>query len=185
MRIKLFLLVVLAISFTVGGSIFVVEYRNFQSLKNSFEEGQEYLFGFTRDSIEVGLANGLLDFARATLERLQTHSSFAGAIIFDPDMTPLLTLPEEYSIPKNIQNLLLVTNTYTDQQMLYKMRPLLDEDGELNGYLAVNFDLSPLRDEFRDARGLGLLVGILIAAPIIFVIMREVSKRVVVEEQLR
>lgn len=85
---KIVFLIVAAISLTVAGLIGVVGYQHVQTLERSFNQEREFLVDFTHDSIQVGLTNGLLTFAKSTLDRLQTHSSFHGGVIFDSEMVP-------------------------------------------------------------------------------------------------
>ena len=182
---RIVFLIVAAITLTVAGSIGVVEYQHVGTLKRSFNQEREFLVGFTHDSIQVGLANGLLDFAKSTLDKLQTHSSFQGAVIFDTEMIPILSMPEGYAIENSTLNELIQSGTFEEGLLSYGLTDLHDEDGELIGHMALTFDQSPLQRDSRRALATGIVVGIVIALPIILLIMREISKRFEVEEQLR
>ena len=77
------------------------------------------------------------------------------------------------------------SRTVEEGLLSYGLTDLHDEDGELIGYMLLTFDQSPLQRDSRRALATGIVVGIIIAVPIILLIMREVSKRFEVEEQLR
>lgn len=182
---KIVFLIVAAIALTVAGSIGVVEYQHVRTLSRSFNQEREFLVGFTHDSIQVGLANGLLDFATSTLDRLQTHSSFRGCVIYDTEMISILSMPEGYGVHDSAMTELRQSGTFEEGLLSYGLTDLHDEDGELVGQMLLTFDRSPLQRDSRRALATGIIVGIIIAVPIILIIMREVSKRFEVEERLR
>ncbi len=48
--------------------------------------------GFAVDNVQLALAMGEMTAVKQTLGRLQSYSIFAGVLLFDEDLTPLMSI---------------------------------------------------------------------------------------------
>lgn len=167
-----------ALVITVTTTIGMVEFQNLRSAARSFEEQQQSLVGFAKNNIEVGLSEGLIDFVKVTLERLQTHTIFEGGVIYDAVMTPILVLPEDFTLPEAISARLVETPKIKDGDRHYQRIQLNDEDDELLGHLTLSFSFAPLRADFYRALLISISMGLAIAVPVLVIIMWQLARTI-------
>ena len=157
-------LVVTAI--TVIGAFVVFEKR---STNRSFTEQRETVLRFAVDNVELGLETGRLNSVRKTLGQLDTYSIFAGAVLFDAEMTPILTMPKEFEVPTSVLANEMAPRSwkFSQQGRSYESGILKDEAGEVIGDLLIVFTNKPIRTANQRALVLSFTFGMFILLPLV------------------
>ena len=149
---KILFIVIGSLAFTVISVAGVLIFIQRTSTIQSFNEQQNTLVKFAVDNVELGLSTGQMDAVRKTLGIVQSYSIFHGAILFDSESTPLLTIPENFEIPIMIKDKIVkpdsvATGKIAREEVSYETDSIKDINGEIIGYLMIAFTLEPLKKE--------------------------------------
>ena len=107
MKKKILGFVSIALLVTVSVTVITLTKKQQQTSKEAASHQLRTIMSFATSAIQVGLSNGHIDFIQSTLRQIQTNPSFHSGIVYDEDMIPLLTLPQEFKMPEGIEQSLL------------------------------------------------------------------------------
>ena len=116
---KILMAVIAGIFLTSASVVAVLTFKYYTLLQKSFDEQQKTLTAFAIDNIEIGLSNGFTDFIMKTLNRVSEHSIFAGAIVYDEEMTPILVKPKGFELSPEIKEEILKRKEITHGDVYY------------------------------------------------------------------
>ncbi|GEM_PF-6080748 len=164
---KVLFILFTALIVTVVVVVGVLTAKKKEATLQFFEEQHTTLVQFSIDNVELGLSSGRMDAVKKTLGGLQFHSIFAGAIVYDDEMTPLLVLPETFEMPPDVQEQIIKENIVKRGQLSYERGVLKDEDGEILGHLLIAFTFAPVEAEIEQALFDASKAGIFTLIPVI------------------
>ena len=156
----LFLIMLFLFVVVIAVVVFLAVMNQRSTLRSSAQQ-QSTLAEFAGRNIELGLATGEMGHVKQTLERLQRFSVFEGAILYDAEMTPILTMPEGFPLPASI-TVGGIPTSKTIGDVSYEVTDLNDQSNEVIGRFLIAFTVAPVLSESRWALfyacGLGLMV---------------------------
>ncbi len=176
MRNKFLIFTVLSILVTVIGTVFAITFEHKKGLMQDAYVKEEMTISFASSAIEVGLANGLIPYIQSTMKELQEDESFNGAVVFDEDMTPMMSAPSEFELSDAIMEKLETASgqiksgpvSVFEGQLTYALSSILDEDGEQLGYLMLSFDRGVIQSTINKsmlyAAGVATIIALLVIA---------------------
>ncbi len=200
MKKKILSFVIIALLTTVSVTVVVLTKKQQQTSKDAASQQLRTIMSFATSAIQVGLSNGLAEFIQSTLQQIQTNPSFHSGIVYDEDMIPLLTLPQEFKMPEDIEQSLsqalpgeaqgtpsvsenLSSETKRESSIsrdsiLYHLSLIEDDDGEALGYLLLSFDNAVIQSQAKKSLMFALTVSIAIAVPIILLMAWQLSRMI-------
>lgn len=156
-----FLLLCLLI--VVSLSIFTLSAVNQEKSKEIVRQQQSTLVSFTHSAISIGLSEGLIDYIRLTLQQLSEDNNFHGVVVYDVNVTPLLSVPNRFQPSEHIfqkietmvlnqsDNFSREIEELSESSILYKFTPIFDDDNDALGYLLLAFDNTVLESAAKKA----------------------------------
>ncbi|PCK07388.1 MAG: hypothetical protein COA42_14530 [Alteromonadaceae bacterium] len=184
MRKHILTYVSLAILLAVGTVTLMLVLQSQSQLRDYADQQRETQSRFTALAVKTGLSEGLLELINATLELQLTTQGFLGGVVYDDSLTPLRQLPADYQLPEVVeQSLAEVSFENTDRHVMqrgdtvYQLTQLIDEDGDVIGYLLLVFSDESMRKAAHKAFGYAAIVGGLISLPIIAFIAWWLSRK--------
>ena len=137
MRKKILIMMIVCLSVTVVSTLAVLARRQEKATIRLFSEQQSILVRFAMDNVELGLSSYRMDAVKETLGRLQSYSIFAGSILFNAELTPILEMPAGFKLPPSLQEKVLKTGKVTHGEISYEAGVLTDQNGEVIGNLLI------------------------------------------------
>ena len=178
MRIKILKMMMIALSVTVASVVGVLALLQQKATKQSFHEQLSTLVDFAVENVQLGLSTGQIDAIKETFVRLQTYSIFEGTILFDEEMTPIMSMPEGFELPAPLLERVVESGKEVQGDISYEAGVLKDEDDEIIGNLLIAFTLAPMKSETRRALFYAFVVGILVYLPVIGLTAKKITKMV-------
>ncbi len=178
MRIKILKMMMIALSVTVASVVGVLALLQQKATKQSFHEQLSTLMDFAVENVQLGLSTGQIDAIKETFVRLQTYSIFEGTILFDEEMTPIMSMPEGFELPAPLLERVVESGKEIQGDISYEAGVLKDEDDEIIGNLLIAFTLAPMQSETRRALFYAFVVGILVYLPVIGLTAKKITKMV-------
>ena len=188
MRKKLLSLLFAVLLVTVSATVLSLSIRHKTTNRSLVSVQQQELVTFTRQVIQLGLEEGLLEYVHSTLLSLQNYQIVKGAIVYDDALEPILHVPSGYSVPLNIQELFAQqkpaienatdadSNTVDFGMLSYQRVSFRDEDGGVLGYLLIAFTSEQIEKEASLSLLISILIGIAIAVPMMGLVAWRLSK---------
>lgn len=124
-------------------------------------------------AIKHGLNEGLIPLINETLNLQLKSDDFIGIVIYDESMTPLRTVPEDYTLENEIKTVIdRIPGTekehiFQDGGNYYQFVRLTDEDGEIIGNLLMSFSDQSIRTAGRQSVFYATIVIALFSLPVI------------------
>ena len=178
MRIKILKMMMIALSVTVASVVGVLALLQQKATKQSFHEQLSTLMDFAVENVQLGLSTGQIDAIKETFVRLQTYSIFEGTILFDEEMTPIMSMPEGFELTAPLLERVVESGKEVQGDISYEAGVLKDEDDEIIGNLLIAFTLAPMQSETRRALFYAFVVGILVYLPVIGLTAKKITKMV-------
>jgi len=181
MRTKFLAFIILSIFVTVIGTVTAITLEHKKGLQRDAASKEAMTIEFARSAIETGLANGLIPYIQSTMKRLQEDESFHAAVVFDEDMTPIMSTPSGFSLPEEILSQFEQdaaqgqASALVDDNLNYGLSGILDEDGEQLGYLVLSFDHNIIQQMVNSSIVYASVVAIIIALLVIVVVAWQVT----------
>jgi len=180
------------ISLSIVLSVFVtaifLSNRSQNNLLSVYHEQVNTITFFAQKNISTGLENGLIDFIKLTLNKYTTASVFSGAVVYDEDMTALLTVPEGYKVnDDNLKKVLEQPLVTTDDVMYrehhdgystYRLLNLRGEDEEILGNLVIEFSSGVVEKKVKASLLFALVVGAGITIPILLFLSFFIARKI-------
>lgn len=138
------MIVLVSLIVTVVAVVGVLTQAQRDATLESFSEQQASLMQFSVDNVELGLSTGRMDAVNKTLHQLQSYSIFAGAIVYDEDLTSILAIPETFEISPELEEEMGNGSKIRQRHLSYERNILVDEDGETIGHLLIAFTFEPV-----------------------------------------
>ena len=176
-------MMLIALSVTVISVVVVLTLMQQKATKRSFSEQLSTLVDFSVDIVQLGLSTGQMRAVKEALGRLENYSIFEGAILFDEDLTPLLTMPEDFELPQSLIDRVIKSGKEIQGEISYEAGILKDEDGETIGTLLIAFTLAPVKAEAGRGLIYASVSGFFILLPIIGLTMLQITKMIKPLEQ--
>lgn len=170
MRKKILMIMMLSFSVTVITVLGVMARMQQKATMQSFTEQQNTLVKFATSGVELGLYGGNLEAIQTIFSHLQEYSIFQGAIVFDSEMTSLMSKPKGFQIPAALLKQVQQSKTVTNGNISYTLGSLKDSDGEGIGTLLVAFTLLPIQEAAKQTLLYVLGTGLLVLIPILGVV---------------
>ncbi len=164
---KILLIFFTSLLVTVIAVVGVLTEKKKESILLFFEEQHTTLVQFSIDNVELGLSAGRMDAVQKTLQGLQSHSIFEGAVVYDDEITPLLVIPKTFEMPSDMEEEIQRGDTVKRGQISYERGALKDEDGEILGHLLIAFTFASVESEIEQALFDAAKAGILTLIPVI------------------
>jgi len=184
MKKKIIAMVLSTIFLTELSTVAVLIYMQKQAMVESFEEQQKTLLAFAADSVEIGLSDDLINFTKKTIDRISNYSVFAGAILYDNDMTPIMVKPEGYELSEEIKAKLKKSEEVKAGDIHYAVKIIKDSDNEVIGRLLIAFSQAPQKAKINQALYYSIVIGLFISLGAIMVITLLVTRIVKPLEQI-
>jgi len=166
---KILMMLVASLMITVVAVVAILGFIQKRETIRSFSEQQKTLVQFAIDNVELALASGRMDSIKKTLQQLQAYSIFSGSVLYDDEITPLLTIPKDFELPSSsIKEQLLKKEPVTMGDISYEQGALRDEDGEIIGHLMIAFTMAPVKVTNRQALLSASIAGGLILLVVVF-----------------
>jgi len=141
---KILMIVLGSLVITVVAVVGVLTIKQKESTVQSFSEQEASLMQFSVDNVELGLSTGRIDAVKKTLHQLQSYSIFAGSIVYDEDLTPILAIPNTFEISPEQEEEMGDGSKITQGHLSYERDILKDEDGDPIGHLLIAFTFEPV-----------------------------------------
>ena len=165
MRKKILILTLVALSAGVISVAAVVALKQHASVHRSFAEQQNTLVEFAADNLELILSVDRLASAERVIARLQGYSMFEGIVVYDDEMRPTLTMPDEFHVAPPLIEQLLTARRVEKGHVVYEVAALMDNEERL-GTLVIAFTMAPLLAEARQTLAYAMAVAMLVLIPI-------------------
>jgi len=167
-------LAILSATFTVTT---IIVLRNQADIASYSSKQRHIQSQYIKLGIQIGLTEGLISYINTVFDLNQTNEDFVAGIIYDEDMTSIRIIPQDYLLPENIIDQLIGEQSnkddpvaYHDQETLYQLSVLLDEDAEVIGHLLLVFSDKIQIASAQKTLWYAVLVVFLISIPIVSVI---------------
>lgn len=97
MRTKLLAGMILGLFITVFSAVTILAYTQHRATVRRFNEQYQAIISFATTNVEMGISAGNIRAIKKFIEKLGTYPIFAGAIVYDEELTPLMTSPANAS----------------------------------------------------------------------------------------
>lgn len=170
MRQRILVFITALLLGSVVSAIGVLAHMNRKAAIRSFREQQEVLVRFAVSNVELGVSTGRIDVVRNFLNDLASNPLFAGAVVYDADADPILTVPSGFELPPSLEELVFAAGNVAEDDFSYQSGQIVDEDGEVLGHFVLAISFESMNREALRALGLTALIGLLILLPVTILI---------------
>ena len=101
MRNKILAVMLLGLFGTTFSVIGVLAYFQHNATERRFHEQQSAIAKFAVVNVEMGISTGQIMGTKEFLDKLQEYPIFIGAIVYDTEMTPIVTIPKDFNLFTN------------------------------------------------------------------------------------
>jgi len=151
MRRKILIFVFISMLITVILSCAILALFNMRNTLAYAKVQQNFQVQSTISAINIGLSEGLIPFIDTTFNNVANNQGFVGGVVFDSDMGKIRAFPERYTLQESLQNDFKLeqfneqaelTKSLEVESAAYTLAKLIDDEGDIIGYLFLSFDNS-------------------------------------------
>ncbi|PCI46088.1 MAG: hypothetical protein COB51_07935 [Moraxellaceae bacterium] len=154
MRRKILIFVFISMLITVILSCAILALFNMRNTLAYAQAQQNFQVQSTISAINIGLSEGLIPFIDSTFSNVAANQGFVGGIVFDSDMNEIRAFPTDHQFEDSLRESFEInhfneadnpTKNIQVAQSAYTLAKLIDEEGDIIGYLFLSFDNSIIR----------------------------------------
>ena len=154
---------------TIASVITMLAYMQHSSTENRFHEQNRSIVEFAVTTVELGISTGQISPVQKFLGSLKRYEVFVGAIVYDTDSDPILTIPKGFKLAKN-KDEIFKAGAFDVGEISYRTADLKDPDGDQIGRLLIALTFAPMKAEARRAILSTAAFGVFILLPVIGII---------------